>query len=314
MTNQTDSTAPAQSITNSNDEVTHRRPMIKDIPCYPNPNYRPPPKPTRPPTPGSSQSPEIYIDLEENSPISRWCTFRDIPKVRQVIFQEPQELEGLINTHNLVQKCLPKQDDIDKILMVIQRKVLKGTHLPVMIKEIRAGYLISPYFKDIFSYLAQNKLPSTKSTTQKVNTLPKNIYYWDSLLFKIITTPEKETALLAIPEICTDKIIIIYHSSLFAGHKGVIQTYLTINDKFLIPYLINYLRYYIKGCYICQLALNGKTLTRQLQTRINPNYIPLSRLSIDFKVMPRSYRGHRYILCIIDEVTNYLITIPIHQA
>ena len=30
--------------------------------------------------------------------------------------------------------------------------------------------------------------------------------------------------------------------------------------------------------------------------------------------MPRSYRGHKFILCIIDEVTNYLITIPIHQA
>ena len=53
---------------------------------------------------------------------------------------------------------------------------------------------------------------------------------------------------------------------------------------------------------------------RHLQTRINPNYTPLSRLSMDLKVMPRSYKGHKYILCIIDEVTNYLITISIHQA
>ena len=30
--------------------------------------------------------------------------------------------------------------------------------------------------------------------------------------------------------------------------------------------------------------------------------------------MPRSYRGHKFILCIIDEMTNYLITVPIHQA
>ena len=53
---------------------------------------------------------------------------------------------------------------------------------------------------------------------------------------------------------------------------------------------------------------------RKLQTRKNPNYIPLSRLGIVLKVMPRSYKGHKYILCIIDEVTNYLMTIPIHQA
>ena len=65
---------------------------------------------------------------------------------------------------------------------------------------------------------------------------------------------------------------------------------------------------------MCQLACNEKPPTRQLQFRIKPNYVPLSRLSMDLKVMPRSYKGHKFILCIIDEVTNYLITVPIHQA
>ena len=58
---------------------------------------------------------------------------------------------------------LLKQADIDKMLKIIQRKVLKGTHLPLTVKEMQAGYLISPYFKDLYLYLAQNKLPSTKS-------------------------------------------------------------------------------------------------------------------------------------------------------
>ena len=30
--------------------------------------------------------------------------------------------------------------------------------------------------------------------------------------------------------------------------------------------------------------------------------------------MPRSYKGHKNILCVINEVTNYLITVPIFQA
>ena len=46
----------------------------------------------------------------------------------------------------------------------------------------------------------------------------------DSLLFKITTTPERETVLLAMPEICADKIIMLYHTSLFVGHQGVIKT------------------------------------------------------------------------------------------
>ena len=35
---------------------------------------------------------------------------------------------------------------------------------------------------------------------------------------------------------------------------------------------------------------------------------------MDLKVMPRSHKGRKYILCVIDEVTNFLITVPIYQA
>ena len=40
----------------------------------------------------------------------------------------------------------------------------------------------------------------------------------------------------------------------------------------------------------------------------------MSKLSMDLKVMPRLHKGHKYILCIIDEVTNYLITVGIFQV
>ena len=111
----------------------------------------------------------------------------------------------------------------------------------------------------------------------------------DSLLCKIVTIPEKETALLAILEVCADKIITLYHSSLFAGHQGVIKRYLTMSEEFFIPNLIHYLHSYIKGCHICQLPCNANPPTRQLQTKINLNYRHLCRLSMDLKVMSRSY-------------------------
>ena len=63
-----------------------------------------------------------------------------------------------------------------------------------------------------------------------------------------------------------------------------------------------------------QLSRNDKPPMQQLQIRINLNHRPLSRLSVDLKVMPRSYKGHKIILYIIDKVTNYLITILIHQS
>ena len=35
---------------------------------------------------------------------------------------------------------------------------------------------------------------------------------------------------------------------------------------------------------------------------------------MDLKVMPRLQKGHKFILCVIDEVTNYLIRVPIYRA
>ena len=160
-------------------------------------------------------------------------------------------------------------------------------HLPVMIKDIQARYLVSYYFKDIYLYLAQNKLPSIKPTIRHIEALAERYKLVDSLLFKIVTSPEKQTAVLAIPEVCAEKLITLYHSSTFAGHQGVIKTYLTISYKLFILNLTHYLHSYIKGCHVCQLLQNEKPPTRQLQTRINLNYRPLSRLSMDLKVMPQ---------------------------
>ena len=115
-------------------------------------------------------------------------------------FQYPRELGDLIDKGNFVHKYLPKEIDIDKILEVIQRKVLKGTHLPMEVKEIQAGYLCSPYFKELYLYLSQNKLPSSKSAIRKLETLTEKYVLLESLLFKI--SSEKEATVLAIPETC----------------------------------------------------------------------------------------------------------------
>ena len=83
---------------------------------------------------------------------------------------------------NLIHKFLPKQTDIDKILHIIQRKVLKGTHLLVEIKEIQAGYLHSPYFKEIYQYLSQNKLPHSKLAIKKLEALSERYVLPDSVV------------------------------------------------------------------------------------------------------------------------------------
>ena len=194
---------PVQSKGNSGTNVIDRK-MIQDtarkIPNYLDPVCRPSPKPVKIPMakiPGSLADidPELNTDFEDNSPFQESAISETYKRPDKSYFQKPQELESLINTGRLVQMFLQKEADIDKILKIIQRKVLKETHLPVTIKEIQAGYIVSSYFKDLYLYLAQNELPDTKTSIQNVETLVKRYILLDFLLFRIVTTSEKETAL-----------------------------------------------------------------------------------------------------------------------
>ena len=85
--------------------------------------------------------------IEKNSPHQEGVITKSYVAPDQSYLEQPQELIKLVNTSKFIQRHLLQQADIDKILNVIKRKVLKGTHLPITIKEIQAGYLNSPFFR-----------------------------------------------------------------------------------------------------------------------------------------------------------------------
>ena len=142
--------------------------QYRPSPPYLDPYARPPPRPPDVTDPIDSQKDLLdnylnrNVDIEENSPFQEGIISEIYERLDTSYVQEPQELKDLIVTTKLIQKFLPKQMDIDKILDIIKRKFLEGTHLPLTIKEIQAGYLSSPYFKDLYysclkiNYLAKD--------------------------------------------------------------------------------------------------------------------------------------------------------------
>ena len=83
-----------------------------------------------------NQNTGINLDIEENSPFQKGVISKTIQRQDKSFFQNPEKLKDFIDTGNLIYKFLPRQADIDKIMCIIQRKVLKGNHLPVEVKEI----------------------------------------------------------------------------------------------------------------------------------------------------------------------------------
>ena len=95
------------------------------------------------------------------------------------------------------------------------------------IPEICIDIIIPSYHTSLFTghqgVVKTYKLPSKRSAIKKLETLAESFVLLDSLIFKMVTTPNKEAAVLAIPDICIDKIIALYHTSLFTGHQGVVK-------------------------------------------------------------------------------------------
>ena len=156
--------------------VNNGKPFLPDVPLHPDPFHKP--SSLQQNINKINQNTNINLDFEDNSPFQEGIISKTIQRPDKSSFQNLMALEDRIDKGNLMHRFLPKQTDIDKILQIIQGKVLKGTHLPVDIKEIQVGYLHSPYFKDIYQYLLQNKLLSSKLAIKKLEALSeKNMYY-----------------------------------------------------------------------------------------------------------------------------------------
>ena len=72
----------------------------REIPMYPDPTYRPPPKPVKLPMPKVPRSlsdfdPEINMDFKENSPFQEGVISEMYQRPDKSYFQEPQQLYSL---------------------------------------------------------------------------------------------------------------------------------------------------------------------------------------------------------------------------
>ena len=114
--------------------INNNNPFLPDVPLHPDLLHKP--SSLRQNTNKISHNPNINVDFEENSPFQEGIISETNQRLDTSFFQNPKEPEDLIDKGNLIHRFLPKQTDVDKILLIIQRKVLKGTHLPVEVKEI----------------------------------------------------------------------------------------------------------------------------------------------------------------------------------
>ena len=120
-------------------------------------------------------------------------------------------LESLLDKSKMAYKFLPKQGDIDRLIAKINKKVLRDTNLCVDLRDLKAAYLTSPHFRDIYLYLLQNRMPLGKGAAKRLDQNASNYLILDGLLFKILDDGEGNLdTVLCIP---TSKVHICHASA-----------------------------------------------------------------------------------------------------
>ena len=93
------------------------------------------------------------------------------PQIRipdQSDFEIPPPLQEIVDPSKITHKFLPKQGDIDRLIKQINKKVLRDTKLNLNLRDLRAAYLQSPHFRDIYLNLSQNRVPLGKGAAKRL--------------------------------------------------------------------------------------------------------------------------------------------------
>ena len=97
------------------------------------------------------------IDL--NSPYDEEAVEIEYQAPTEQDFTIPKTLQEQVNQNRLIHRFLPRQCDLDCLMKEINRKVLCDTYLPIDYRDMKAAYINSPHFLDVYLYLLDNKIP-----------------------------------------------------------------------------------------------------------------------------------------------------------
>ena len=107
-----------------------------------------------------------------------------IPQLKDFI--PPQFLDKVVDLSKTAYKFLPKQGEIDRLFKQIEKKVLRDINISNELRDLKAAYMESPHFRDIYINLMNGKVPFNKGATRRMENSVRDYMTLDGLLFKIV--------------------------------------------------------------------------------------------------------------------------------
>lgn len=138
-------------------------------------------------------------------------------------------------------------------------------------------------------------------------------YLHDNFLFHKEKVLGEAVGQLVLPKNRREEVLKLAHCSIFGGHMGAKKTTERIRYSFYWTGLSKDVRKFCQLCGDCQ-------MTRRIQQKDRTPITPVTRPSLPFQVVnvdligpiqPPSSKGHRYILCMVDQHTRWAEAVPL---
>ena len=101
-------------------------------------------------------------------------------------FIPPQSLDKVVDLSKTAYKFLPKQGELDRLLKQIEKKVFRDINISNKLRDLKAAYIDSPHFRDIYLNLMQGKVPLNEVAARRMENSVRGYMTLDGLLFKMV--------------------------------------------------------------------------------------------------------------------------------
>ncbi|KAJ8023192.1 hypothetical protein HOLleu_38300 [Holothuria leucospilota] len=129
---------------------------------------------------------------------------------------------------------------------------------------------------------------------------------------KLQNRNNKEYHQIVVPRQCREAILKVAHDIPMGGHLGIQKTRERILENFYWPGIFSDVSKYCRSCGICQKTTGRKDATKAPLHPLPIIDVPFKRIGMDLVgPLPRTKKGNRYVLVVVDYATRYPEAVPI---
>lgn len=135
----------------------------------------------------------------------------------------------------------------------------------------------------------------------------------DGILYRLLNGDGGEMQQVVVPELWRPQELQLAHESLMGGHFGIKKTSDRILSRFYWPGIYGDVKGFCRSCDVCQRTVPQGRVTKVPLGGVPLIDAPFKKIAVDLvgPLEPKTDRGNRYILTLVDYGTRYPEAVPL---